>query len=74
VFRQYADSTDGAELREVIVPERPWTRETGDDRKSTYEIFYPGEPQTVEKVSSVRITRTAVVLLGEELGHYWYRT
>lgn len=45
VFRQYADSTDGAELREVIVPERPWTRETGDDRKSTYEIFYPDELQ-----------------------------
>ena len=74
VFRQYADSTDGAELREVIVPERPWTRETGDDRKSTYEIFYPDEPQTVERGSSVRVTHTPVVLLGEELGNYRYPT
>jgi hypothetical protein len=74
VFPQYADSTDGAELREVIVPDNPWTRETSEDGKSACEVFYPGEPRAVERVMGVRVTRTHVVLLGEEFGNYRYWT
>ncbi|MEM5460826.1 hypothetical protein VSR69_39320 [Paraburkholderia phytofirmans] len=74
VFPQYADSTDGAELQDVIVPDKPWTRETSEDGKSPCEVFYPGGPQAVERGIGVHVTRTPVVLLGEELGNYRYWT
>ncbi|MEI5996292.1 hypothetical protein H3V53_03440 [Paraburkholderia bengalensis] len=70
LFPQHADSTDGAELKEIIVPESSWVHEVGEGGE--LEVFYPAEPRKDENRGPMRTTRERVVLLGEELGNYRY--
>ncbi|MFL9900032.1 hypothetical protein PQR71_18065 [Paraburkholderia fungorum] len=71
VFPQYPDFSDGAVLRDVIVPESLWTRESGLCSGKPYEFFYPEDPDPVTSPhSNVSTERVAVVLIGEDLGNF----
>jgi hypothetical protein len=72
VFPQYPDPSDGAVLRDVIVPEKQWTRETGLCGGKRYEFFYPEDPDPVTSSPSAEVSteQVAVVLIGEDLGNF----
>ena len=71
VFPQYPDYSDAAVLRDVIVPEKHWTHESGLCSGEPYEVFYPMDPDPLmPPYSDVRTERVAVVLIGEDLGNF----
>jgi hypothetical protein len=71
VFPQYPSFSDGAVLRDVIVPEIPWTRESGLWANKPYENFYPTEKNPAMSPAADVITeQVPVVLLGEDLGNF----
>lgn len=71
VFPQYPDYSDGAVLRDVIVPEKHWTHETGVWSGKPYDAFYPTDPNPEIPPSPDVVTeQVAVVLIGEDLGNF----
>jgi hypothetical protein len=71
VFPQHADFSDGAVLRDVIVPRDLWTRETGMWSGVPYETFYPEEQNSeIQQSPAAAVERVAVVLMGEDLGNF----
>ncbi|WP_207002723.1 hypothetical protein [Trinickia mobilis] len=70
-FQPFADSTEGGEVREVLLPEVPWIHEAGAWAGSRYEVFYPGEAEVRDgSYSTVEVRSMSVVLVGEELGNF----
>jgi hypothetical protein len=44
-LNEHADSDEGEEVREVLMPETNWTREQGIVGNSAYAVHYPGQAE-----------------------------
>ncbi|MFL9955482.1 hypothetical protein PQR65_19045 [Paraburkholderia nemoris] len=63
-LNSYADSDESDEIREVLVPSKPWTHKKGYDLGIKYEVRYPGQPRVDDDgFHDVTQTQERVVVL-----------
>lgn len=61
---EYADSNEGDEVCEVVIPRDPWTFERGRYRTEDFSAYYPGPAAAREEgYSDVTHASTRVVVL-----------